>query len=123
MCVFVRQVNNLKDEKTELLTQITGLNDELALSKQRLLTNNTEQNISTTEVEENASSTSQATGNNSDNKSNDSGVGLSDSLQNGPRVSDTEGSPTEDERNESETTQVCARFVGKNTTKECFTFF
>jgi hypothetical protein len=106
-------VNSLKDEKSDLLTQITSLSEELELSKKRLLTNNTEQSIPPTEGEEKPSTTSHAASNVSESKSNDSGVGLSDSLQNGPRLSDTEGSPTEDERNGPEINQVCKGLVGE----------
>jgi hypothetical protein len=108
MCfIIVRQMSNLTDEKSNLVKQMTTLTDELAQSKQRLLTNNSEQTVMpATEVAEDSSGSSQTTSSIPDNKSNDSGVGLSDSLQNGPRLSDTEGNSVEDERNEVETPQV-----------------
>ena len=104
-------MSNLKDENTDLLTQIANLTEELTQSKQSLLTNNTEQNIPLAEVEETSSNNSQAASNISDNKSNDSGLGLSDSLQNGPRLSDTEGNSVEDEKNEEVSPQVRTYFV------------
>ncbi|CAB3998176.1 lisH domain and HEAT repeat-containing KIAA1468 homolog isoform X2, partial [Paramuricea clavata] len=105
--IIEEQMSNLTDEKSNLVTQITTLTDELAQSKQRLLTNNSEQTIiPAPELAEDSSSSSQTTSSIPDNKSNDSGVGLSDSLQNGPRLSDTEGNSVEDERNEEETPQV-----------------
>ena len=97
-------MNNLTEEKTDLMTQINNLTEELEQSKQG--TNSSEQNIRATEIEETSSSNAQSTSSIPDNKSNDSGVGLSESLQNGPRLYDTEGNALEDDRNGLETQQV-----------------
>ena len=99
-------MNNLTGEKADLMTQINNLTEELAQSKQRTM--NSEQNISTTELEETSSNNPQSASSIPDNKSNDSGVGLSESLQNGPRSYDTEGNALEDDKNGQDTQQVLA---------------
>ena len=95
-------MNNLVNEKSDLLTQIDNLTEELAQSKQKLLSENTEQNVTPSLVVDESQTTSSIP----DSKSNDSGVGLSESLQNGPRLSNVEGNSTEDEKSEPVVAQV-----------------
>ena len=105
--VYLRQISSLTEEKADLLTKIANLTEELTHATQRLSTNDTDQDLSPVGVE--ATSTpdnSQAAIDNHDNKCNDSGLGLSESLQNGPRLAPTDENCVDDEKNDVIPAQV-----------------
>lgn len=97
-------MDDLVEEKSELMTQITSLREELIQSRKELLMNSAQQTIipDSNNVQTSRSSILE-------NNENDSGVGLSDnsdSLLNGQQYNDMGGNHVVDERNEVETPQV-----------------
>ncbi|XP_028391944.1 RAB11-binding protein RELCH-like [Dendronephthya gigantea] len=106
--IVEEQISSLTEEKADLLTQIANLTEELAQTTQRLsTTDNADQDVSSAEVE--ASSTpdiSQTANGDRDNKCNDSGLGLSESLQNGPRLTPAEENCVDNDRNDVIPAQV-----------------